>query len=268
VTDDAEELDRRLVRLFKEGRRGKDPMDHPSPEKLSAYQANELPPKEADEVQEHLTGCSLCTELLLDLQRFLEPGEEDRSREGVADFGAEAGWRELREKISEKQGAMSSVLPRGTKNRSFTLSPLAASLILGLVLAPLLATAWWTTRLSGEVKELRQKVAEIRQPQVNVFTEDLRSTRSEVLKLPAGRPIQLNLTTSMPREYAEYPIEILNQEGRTIWAGVLKKNESGHLTLGIAPGVLEPGTYFIRLSGAWEGQEEDLEEYTVRLMPP
>lgn len=95
MNDDTADLDRLFARLSGEGH-PQAPDDHPTPEKLSAYQANELSPEEDGAIQEHLVQCALCTELLLDLQRFLEPPAEDLPQEGVTDFEAAAEWRELR----------------------------------------------------------------------------------------------------------------------------------------------------------------------------
>jgi Putative zinc-finger len=100
VTEDTD-LDRLFTHLSDEGRRRPIPDAHPVPEKLSAYLANELSPEEDDALQEHLVGCTLCTDLLLDLQRFLDLPEEDRPREGVADFETAAEWRELRGRMGD-----------------------------------------------------------------------------------------------------------------------------------------------------------------------
>lgn len=100
MNDNTADLDRLFTHLSDERPR-RDPDDHPVPEKLSAYLANELSAEEDGIIQEHLTQCTVCSELLLDLQRFLEPPAEDLPREGVADFETVAGWRELRGRRGE-----------------------------------------------------------------------------------------------------------------------------------------------------------------------
>ena len=57
--------------LVEEGSHRQDPEDHPSPETLTAYQANELSPEEDERIQGHLAACRHCTEMLLELEEFL-----------------------------------------------------------------------------------------------------------------------------------------------------------------------------------------------------
>lgn len=102
MIEDADDLDRRLAHWFQESGRPGDPENHPAPETLAAYQARELPIEEADALQEHLVQCGFCTDLLLELQRFLEPGKGDGSQPEVVDLGAVAGWRKLREGVSRR----------------------------------------------------------------------------------------------------------------------------------------------------------------------
>ncbi len=128
MTNDDDELDRRIIRLFEKGHRIKRPEEHPVPEKLSAYQANELPPEEADDIQEHLIQCVFCTDLLLDLECFLEPSEEDSAREGVFDLGTEAGWRKLQAEIG---WGKSSVEVSRLRRRLRVLQAIAAALLVG-----------------------------------------------------------------------------------------------------------------------------------------
>jgi hypothetical protein len=135
VNDDTADVDRLFARLSGEGSH-RDPDDHPTPEKLSAYLANELSPEEDSVLQEHLAHCTLCTELLLDLQRFLDPPAEDLPREGIADFETVAGWRELRGRMAA--GAKAGEVSRpGRLRRVFgslkVAYGLAAMLLVGLV---------------------------------------------------------------------------------------------------------------------------------------
>jgi len=98
--------------------------DHPTPEELSAYQAGELTPEQSDAIQEHLAGCELCTEVLLDLHRFLDLPEEDRPREGVVDLQTETEWRALKAKLPLTQDRRSA--------RRSTYAALAAILLVAV----------------------------------------------------------------------------------------------------------------------------------------
>jgi hypothetical protein len=128
VNDDSADLDRLFARLSDEGR-APEPKDHPAPEKLSAYQANELSPEEDDAIQEHLAQCTLCTELLLDLQRFLDPMPEDLPREGVVDFETATEWRELRGRMATAEVPRRGAT-RGLPRRGLWAPALAAVLTL------------------------------------------------------------------------------------------------------------------------------------------
>ena len=95
-----DELDRYLTYIFDEALYRKQPEEHPDCYMLCAYQANELPPSEIDSIQEHLIQCTFCTDLLLDLQYFLEPSE-DLLREEVSDLGAAVEWRKMKANSQE-----------------------------------------------------------------------------------------------------------------------------------------------------------------------
>ena len=45
MSDETQDLDEMLGFLAEDGRQRRDPEEHPSPEELSAYQANELTPE-------------------------------------------------------------------------------------------------------------------------------------------------------------------------------------------------------------------------------
>jgi len=258
VTDDADELDRRLARLFEEGRRREDPADHPSPEKLSAYQANELPPAEADEIQEHLTGCSLCTELLLDLQSFLEPEEEDQPQEGVADFGAEAGWRELRERMEWKDEGRE---PKGFWLRRFlSLQPAYARAAAWAAIVSLAAYA-------GTLSHL------LNQPRFNLPFQDLEAvdTNRRGLATPAypeihlsseAREFILSLETLGDLPESGYRVEIRNKAKELVWSqDGLRKSNPYRFVLVLPERLFPAGEYEIHL------KLQDDPQATVQIYP-
>ncbi|HEV2853365.1 MAG TPA: zf-HC2 domain-containing protein [Thermoanaerobaculia bacterium] len=199
MTDDADELDRRLARLFEEGRRREDPEDHPAPEKLSAYQAKELPPEEADAIQEHLVQCAFCTELLLDLEGFLEPQEEE-AREGVADLGAEAGWRKVREEMGWKGRSLSSP----TVSRGFFASALGGYSVAAALLVAAIGLAAWNLNLSREMRR-PQPSPTMRTLEVAGGSRGIASSGEDgPVNLPAE--ITLNLPTDNPD--ARYRVDL------------------------------------------------------------
>ncbi len=94
MSDETSDLDEMLGFLGEDRDLHRDPDEHPSPETLTAYQANELSAEEDERIQSHLAVCAHCTELLLDLDEFLQPPAA--VAEPVADFEAAADWQRLR----------------------------------------------------------------------------------------------------------------------------------------------------------------------------
>ena len=110
MSDEIEDLDEMLGFLGEDGRQRRDPEEHPSPEELSAYQANELTPEEDERIQDHLAVCEHCTELLLDLEEFLKPAAV--AAEPAADFEAAADWKRLRDHLPQPaQADVAKALP-------------------------------------------------------------------------------------------------------------------------------------------------------------
>src|SRR5947199_8385154 len=101
--------------LAEERRDLRDPEEHPSPETLTAYQANELSPEEDERIQGHLRLCRHCTQMLLDLEAFLRPAEV--GAEPAADFEAAADWRKLREGVAPGAGEKRQTPAPGRENR-------------------------------------------------------------------------------------------------------------------------------------------------------
>jgi hypothetical protein len=252
VSDEIEDLDGMLGFLAEDGRHRRDPEEHPSPEELSAYQAGELTLEEDERLQDHLAVCQHCTELLLDLEEFLEPAPA--AVKPVVDFEAAADLRRLRDHLPK---------PTQTTSRKRLPYLFAASLIGALILSGLLS--WRAIRLQREVTELRSQVAELRQPLVNLQQISLRSVRGEAFELPADRPVRLTLETSAPEEYDEYRVLIMDGEGNPLWRRTLHKDENGQLTMTLIKGYLKPGLHKFRLVGVHAGSLDLLEQYQARV---
>jgi putative zinc finger protein len=255
MSDHNGELSKLFARLDAEGH-GME--EHPPSERLSAFEAHELPPAEHAAIQEHLETCTFCRERLDDLGRFLAGPGEDLPAPGVVDFETAAGWRRLREQVVAAE-------PK-KKGRNLT-TPLAAALVLGALGLPLLLASAWIVQLRREVAGLKDQVADLRQPLINVPEKDLVNTRGEVQEIQADSRVRLSFVSSAPANYAEYSVEILNSAGRMIWSGTVKRSDDGALSLTIMPGFLSPGTYQLHLVGRGAGGVEPLEDYTLRVLP-
>ena len=260
MTDDADDLDRRLARLFEAGRR-EDPEEHPSPEKLSAYQANELPPGEADAIQEHLAECTLCAELLLDLQRFLEPVEEERP--GVTDLAAEAEWRKVRKEMGW-EGRKSLEAPAAEVSR-LRRSLRAFQTMAAMLLAGVVGLSLYALHVRAELKAPRPNTVSEFVPS----KEGVRSTDLEpaLIELPRGEKggVTLTLEGGDGPDYPEYRAEIRRRRGESLPSvtGLQRQDNDFGLTLD-AEG-LEPGLYEIEVYGLGKGPPVLVEKYAIQV---
>jgi hypothetical protein len=260
VTDDADNLDRRLARLFEAGDR-EDPEDHPAPEKLSAYQASELPPKEADAIQEHLVQCAFCTDLLLDLQRFLEPEDEDPAREGVADLGTEAGWRKVREEMGWR-GRPAEPAPAHEVYRLRRtvrgLQALAAVLLVGVV-----GLSVYSLRVRQEARRFDPN------PVSALVTSNLGSRGIEptVIELPEGEETRVLVTLEgSDEEYPEFRADIRRREDRSVLSVPGLRLQDGVFRFTMGSEGLEPGVYDIEVCGLRKGNPVQVGQYTIQIM--
>ena len=257
MIDDADDLDRRLFPLFEAGRR-EDPEDHPAPEKLSAYQAKELPPEEAEAIQEHLVQCTFCTDLLLDLQRFLEPEEEDRPREGVADLGAEMGWRKVREEVGWREEPASADVSR-LRRRLRGFQALAAVLLVGVA------------GLSFYSLHVRQEARRFDPNPVLAFVLSNQGARSgaepTVIELPRGKEtrVLLNLEGGED-EYPEFRADIRRKGGSAFLSVSGLELQGNALRFTMDSEGLEPGIYDIEAYGLRNGNSVRIGQYTIRIV--
>lgn len=81
----------RLV-LVEEARRRPDPVFHPSLDDLDRYRLGKLTREKMKELREHVVTCGSCSELLLDMERFDAPSEDDLT---VSDAEINASWGNL-----------------------------------------------------------------------------------------------------------------------------------------------------------------------------
>lgn len=256
MTEDTD-LDRLFTHLSDEGRRRPVPDAHPVPEKLSAYLANELSPEEDDALQEHLTGCTLCADLLLDLQRFLDPPEEDRPREGVADFETAAEWRELRGRMREKLGERVKGASESRRSRWVAslkmVYPLAAVLAVAVV-----GLGVYVLKLQDDLKAPRAGYHIL----LASATQTRGSVESELRLHEAPNDLSLTLIKPLGTDFPEYEAEISREKGAQVHTvkGLHYQKEEG-ITLLLSKDDFEPGMYKIVLRGLSAGQPKIAGEY-------
>jgi putative zinc finger protein len=252
VNDDTADLDRLFARLSDEGHT-QDPDDHPTPEKLSAYQAKELSPEEDDAIQEHLAQCTLCTELLLDLQRFLEPPAEDLPREGVVDFETAAEWRELRRRMGTTQA---TEVKREFPRKVFRMPAVAA------VLALLLGGAVYRlVRLEGE---LTRPVA------VQIKTIEAQGSKKGAPSAAEATPFRLGnvavFETHSETPYPKYRLEFKDKNGQIRKAVDTQEDENGMIALLLPNRFLTPGLYHVEVLGLEGVPSKLIREFDIRIL--
>lgn len=260
MSEDTLDRDEVFDFLAEERRDRRDPEEHPSPETLTAYQANELSPEEDERIQDHLVQCRHCTEMLLELEEFLQPAEAEPASEPEAPH-----------RLQEPPLALTDTAY--TAYRSPLMLPLAASVI-GVLILLVGYSSWWGLHQKQvaelkklEVTKLQHQVAELQQPVVSPPSLLLRSVRGEegALAVPAGRAVWLTFDTPVPDDYSEYRAQIMDEEGKVRWAGALSKDKEGKLPLLLINGYLEPGEYVVRLIGAHKEGLDLLQENRIRV---
>ncbi|MCP4660022.1 MAG: hypothetical protein GY856_31860 [bacterium] len=230
---------------------------HPDLDRWMAYRGGKLPAEEQARLQRHLAGCRECVALVLDLEAFSRPEESDRA--GISEFEVAAAWRAVRSAISADVR---------TERRWHVPTTLAASLLVAA-----LGLSTWLAVEHRTATELRRRVAELSQPQINVPIEDLwpdTATRGglqpAVEVLTAARSFTLLLNLPEPREFPDYQVEILDSEGTEIWSSTgLEVSSFGNFTLGIPRGFLPAGEYGVRICGLDGERNVPLQDYAVQI---
>jgi len=221
--------------------------DHRTPEELSAYQAGELTPEQNDAIQEHLASCELCTEVLLDLHRFLDLPPEDRPREGVTDLQTEVEWKTLQAKL----GAQGLLPARGTsgtrKPRRHFLAAVAAIFLVSIGLASYLF-------LQGPARKLTLDPDE--------------SFRSGSLPVPAVQlPIDLFLRTSPHDSYPEYLV-VLKRGEQTVrtYPHLPRDQDTLSVKVPLRRWGLKPGLYKFEMQGVSGQARGEPNTYSFRVL--
>jgi hypothetical protein len=256
VNDESADLDRLFARLSGEGG-APDPDDHPAPENLSAYLANELSPEEDGVIQLHLAHCTLCTELLLDLKRFLDAPPEDLPRESVVDFETAAAWRELR----GRGGVSDSQRSRGTGSlrNAYSLAAVLALTVVGLGV--------YVIKLHSELKAPRAGY-HIALTSTLRTRGSLESVEKELRLHEAPEDFSLTLDKDPDLDFPSYVVEILREKGPRVQSAKGLRYQKGEgITLLLSKDGFEPGTYEIVLRGLRDGRSEVAGKYWLAVLP-
>ena len=270
MSEEPDDFDRLLGSLAKEGRLqpDPDPGEHPGSGTLFAYHEGKLSPEERTRVEEHLSLCGRCRDLLVEYREFAEdpveaagePGERGR----VADFGAAADWKRLRERMGadgKESDIPSPIKIRGSEGRrSFrTTYSLAAILAVGIIGLSLYAWnhSWWDPRPQERVVEvfLPSTVRGDEEVVVNVVSEE-----EAVIKFSAE--------VEDPADYPRYTLQVLDERTREIVSVSDLVRQGSSYRFDLPSDLFVPGIYDLRVIGEGKGESQILAEYQIRFENP
>lgn len=253
---------------------------HPTPELLTAYQEDRLPPEQEGAIQEHFVECPECPELMLDLDRFTSPEKARAAEADLSDTWVDMAWRRLRARLAaEPRPARLPAEPRPPRFLPRWLTSPVPAWGLTALLLPCTVGLWI------QVDALGSEISSLVLPQLNppqrsveppVVTRGGPTLLSEgevpEVEVPAGaRQFLLVLASSSaashPASHPEYRLEILNELDEEIWSGGgFSRSEEGAFVVVLSPRFLPAGSYRLRVAGIGGGGEPFQEEFRLRLI--
>lgn len=244
--------------------------DHPTPEALTAYDANELTPEQDGRIQEHFLECRDCPELLLDYKHFSEPDAAAAEAPELSESWIAASWESLRARLAaeaRKGGWRSFLAKLGRRSGSVAVAYAMAAGLLACMVG-----------LSGWVASLHREAGQMQEPQLNPtiailhLAEPARSggepAEIPVVVPPGSQSFLLVLVPLVEPMETEHRLEIRTPQGRAVWSGGgLTKTADGTFVVGLSRRFLKAGQYRIRLlREGGGGKPKVVEEYAMRLV--
>lgn len=231
---------------------------HPRPETLLAYCGGELAPTESAAVEEHITWCRECSDILDDLPQFLS-GEvpEADPREKSAD------WSGLMDQVNRTE--RSEHRPAVAETSSFW--PRSAQLIAAILVLSVGASVFWVANLKGRLNEALE-------PRPNIPIYDLDPPAAERageealgLELAARNRAVLILNPLGSVPPGAYTVRFVSADGVTVWTSEsLEPTEFGNFNLELVGGSLPPGRYRIDVLGPQPDSERLVGSFVFRLL--
>jgi hypothetical protein len=236
------DLARALRLLEREERLRPDADWHPSPEELTAYRDGRLSQRRAARVCRHLGVCFDCPDLLLELERFLEPLPDESG------IDTAASWQELRRRLFTE--------PR-PRPPAWQVAPIFASLrtAYALAAASLLAAvalSFWSLSPHA-IPNMPMEIIEM--PGVRRGSEAVQEIR-----VPATGVV-LILNPARLLQGTDLRLEILDPSGRRIGVVDGLRSEAGSVRALLPRSLLPPGEVRLRLT-----RQGLVEEVTLRVL--
>lgn len=226
--------------------------EHPPGEELCAYGEGTLDGARRARLQEHLTTCAECADLVADQAVFPAlPGGDDEPGE----FEIAAAWRDFRNRLAAEGVAPAARTAAGRRS-PFWQRAAAAWAVAATLLVACLVLGGWNLQLG-------ERIATLTAPQPNVPLADLmpadqRSDQEqEVVQVdPRGEFYVLIAYPSSPAGYrhddgfSHYRWHIVDADGRDLLSGGgLERQSLGEVTLRLHRDSLPPGEYRLSLTG-------------------
>ena len=225
---------------------------HPSVDAWIAYYSGSVSDREQARMQEHLTRCRRCVDLVLDLEAFAEPAGEDRRQ--ASEFERAAAWRALQPALRPRRWPAAAAM--------------AASILVAIG-----SLSWAQQR--RVIDGLEARAADLARPWANLVIQDLSPSSRQrsaggadaTTDLhPGGGAIALILNLEEPATHRGYEVRILDAGGQEIHRlRGLEASEFDNFYLALPPGSLANGSYELRLFGLDPGGEELLEIYPIEI---
>ncbi len=231
---------------------------HPPAEVWIDYFNGALSGEDANGLSRHLSHCRQCIDLILDLDAFAEPSSQSGP---TTEFEKAAVWRTVRNVMTSRSPARLRQWPAW--------AAVAASLCLAVF-----GLSYWSLQHS-ELNQLRTQAATFSQAPANAVIASLRPGSRQrgsggpaaaiaVGEEPKMLVFVLNLIDAV--DYPEYEVRVFDSSDTEVARiSDLELTDIGNFQLALLPGVLDIGSYDLRLFGLGEGSGRLLETFPIRL---
>jgi len=262
--------------------------EHPSPDELLAYQADQLAADARTQLQEHLAWCSECAQTIVDLASWPDVELRDPSLERTA--AEETGdWQAIQRRIARGHvsggapapATVRLMVPRQAAPKppvsSFSFGPI--HLLAAVLLLAVIGLSFLVAKLSRWAP--LTKAAIVDAPRANVFVVDLEpaSTASGTRTAEAGRPdtpetavpggvgtVVFLLVQNDLRRFEDHAVELRGADGKVFWqTGGLVSLPEGGFSIGVPLAAVPSNEIEILLYGVNGKGRELLSTYRTRI---
>ena len=224
---------------------------HPTPEELLAFHFGALEATDHDRVEDHLSRCPECAQVVLDFAAFpeLEPAEEltpeveqalEAQRGRLRELARDEALSEAETEDSEGRGGArrGKVIPGPWRRRLRTAWAVAAVFFVATVGLSVWIAGQVGTSGVGVGAPIVASASTVRGPE-------------DVLEIPVEEALFLMMTvTPAAQSFPEYRLELMDKAGeRVYWEGDLQLGDRGSLVFTAPRRWKSPGRYTFEIYG-------------------